>query len=46
MPDQDSSTEARRGPDPLRRGLILGGGVATGIALVGAASGQETDTAP
>jgi NAD(P)-dependent dehydrogenase (short-subunit alcohol dehydrogenase family) len=34
------------GPDPVRRSLLLGGGAIAGIALAGAASGQETDIAP
>ncbi len=33
-------------PDPVRRGLLLGGGIAAGMALTGAAAAQETDTAP
>jgi NAD(P)-dependent dehydrogenase (short-subunit alcohol dehydrogenase family) len=46
MPVQDSLPDASRGPDPVRRSLLLGSSVVAGIALAGAASGQETDTAP
>ena len=44
MPDQKFSTPA---PDPIRRSLLLSGGVAAGMAFAASASAQsETDTAP
>ena len=46
MPDRQFASETNRAPDPVRRGLLLGGGVAAGVALAGAASAQtETDRA-
>jgi NAD(P)-dependent dehydrogenase (short-subunit alcohol dehydrogenase family) len=46
MPVHVSLDDVPRGPDPVRRSLLLGGGAIAGIALAGAASGQETDIAP
>src|SRR3954449_9004507 len=50
--DEDARVGEPLGHGPLRRSLLLGGGIATGMALTAAASGQtrptqaETDTDP
>ncbi|HEY0423028.1 MAG TPA: SDR family NAD(P)-dependent oxidoreductase [Rhodopila sp.] len=47
MPDRPPSSESFQRPDPLRRGLLLGGGIAAGMTLAGAASAQSsTDNEP
>jgi NAD(P)-dependent dehydrogenase (short-subunit alcohol dehydrogenase family) len=47
MPNYPPATDTRREPDPVRRGLLLSGGIVAGMALTGNALAQsETDTAP
>src|SRR5690348_8200273 len=52
MQDEDDRIGGGAGHKPLRRSLLLGGGIATGMALTAAAAGQtrpvqvETDTDP
>jgi NAD(P)-dependent dehydrogenase (short-subunit alcohol dehydrogenase family) len=47
MPDRLPTTESDREPDTIRRGLLLSGSIAAGMALTGAASAQSTtDNAP
>ena len=42
----ENNTAGRAAHDPLRRSLVLGGGVAAGVALAGAAAAQTVQTSP
>ncbi|MBV9118214.1 MAG: mycofactocin-coupled SDR family oxidoreductase [Acetobacteraceae bacterium] len=42
----ENNTAGRAAHDPLRRSLVLSGGVAAGVALAGAAAAQTVQTSP
>ena len=44
--DDDDRIAERAGHDPVRRTLVLGGGLAASVALAGAAAAQTTQTSP
>jgi NAD(P)-dependent dehydrogenase (short-subunit alcohol dehydrogenase family) len=44
--DSEDNGDGRAGHGPLRRNLVLGGGLAAGMAFAGAAAAQPTQTSP